>query len=113
MLFRSFNPWVFHLSKDSIQRLHTFHPNFSWFLDLILSPPQHLDAIALMVDDRCISREERCSICAFCSMYGGSPGTYLFPLSLLLHQKPYPLIDDITDILACISDPMPYPSIYV
>ncbi len=44
-----FDARIFHGSKDSRQGLCLlfFHPNLSSFLDLIVSPPHLLDAIAL------------------------------------------------------------------
>src|SRR5260370_41536628 len=53
MPFGSFHTRICHLRKDGFQvsEIFFFHLTVSRFLDLILSPPQYLDAIALRANN--------------------------------------------------------------
>jgi hypothetical protein len=54
MPFRALNARVFHIGKDPFQGLYFFHPHFSWLFGSSVSPPHHLDAIALIC--QCLRR---------------------------------------------------------
>src|SRR5713101_8995431 len=58
MPFGSFHTRICHLRKDGFQvsEIFFFHLTVSRFLDLILSPPQYLDAIALSQRPICLTK---------------------------------------------------------